>query len=161
MAAADPHGNPNRPDRSTRHHNPRLPPHRLRPRCRRPWERSGPSWAIILHTCPMKWVCGGTVGSALSSVREKGQARRCERSSRGLQACSRRPSPQAGSRGQGTAAYPCPTIEKIVQLLLVQLESPQDGAHGRTLKIAELHPLGRNVQLTRVCFCDGDRCEGR
>ena len=161
MAAADPHGDPHDRDRPAHCHSLHLPRLRLRPRCRRPLEASEPSWTIRHHPWPMPRVCGGAVGSALSSVREKGLARRCERTRRGLWACSGCPSPRAGSCGQGTAAYPCPTIEKFVRWHLVLLWSPHDGASDRTLKSADHERLGRNIQNTRFCFCDGDRCEGR
>ena len=49
---------------------------------------------------------------------------RSERARRGWQTCSWWPSPQAGSRGQGTAAHPGPVVGKVAQLLLLLLSSP-------------------------------------
>lgn len=41
-----------------------------------------------------------------------------------MQACSRQPSPQAGWRGQGTAAHLLPTREKNVRVLLLVFSTP-------------------------------------
>ena len=45
--------------------------------------------------------------------------------------------------------------------LLVDARGLLDGVRGRTLKSAELHHVGDNVDETRLSICDGDVWDGR
>ena len=80
-----------------------------------------------------------------------------------MQACSRQPSPQAGWRGQGTAAHLLPTREKNVRVLLCSCSQRlQDGACGCTLKSMQRERVGLTSKATRLSICDAgmDGIEG-
>ena len=111
----------------------------------------------------MRRVCGGSSRQRSQQRAGQGLARRSRRARRSGQACSWWPSPQAGWRRQGSAAHPCPASGKVVRFVLVQLSRLLEGVRGLTLKGAELHQVGGNVQETRFSICDQDewgrRCE--
>ena len=123
-AAADPPQQSRQRDRPARHQRRQLPRLLRRPRCRRPLEGSPRSWAGRPRRYRPRAVCGGISRQRYQQRGREGWEKRCERARKGVQACSRRPSPQAGWRGQGTAAHPWPVTKKVVRLHLLLLSTP-------------------------------------
>ena len=104
-AAAGPHVDPRQRDRPARCHSLHLPRLRLRPRCRRPWEASAPSWHIRHHTWPMPSVCGGSSRQRCQQRPREGSNMRFRQARRGLWAWAWCEIRRASWRGQWPAAH--------------------------------------------------------
>ena len=54
-----------------------------------------------------------------------------------------------------------PMTVRFIRKLLAHARALLDGVRGGTLKSAEHHHVGGNVQNTRFSICDGDAWDGR
>ena len=95
------------------------------------------------------------VGTRLSRWDKMGQngehpAKRSRRAWRGLHACSWRPGPRAGRRGQRRGAHQWAPIEYTVRKSICVLSSPPRRRHGRTRSTAARRPCTATTPDTRI-----------
>ena len=126
-----PYGGRGQPARSPRHQR------RQRPSCWRggqwwrPLARPARSWASRTRCWPSRRACGGcTIDEKKRGVREH-RLTRSTRARRGLHACSWRPGPRAGRRGQRRAAHQWVPRQISTRKSLLVLSAPSRRRTGR------------------------------
>ena len=124
----------------------------------------GDRWRALLALGPAGHVAGrrdapvemgqnGTKWDKMEST-----AKRSRRAWRGLHACSWRPSPRSGRRGQRRAAHQWVAIEDSVRKSICVLSWPSRRRQGRTRSTEARRPCTATTYVTRICVSTIKAC---